>query len=128
MKAADQRAIASGTPEAVLVERAGAAVARHAIRVLGGTYGRRVVVVCGKGNNGGDGRIAATALAAWGARVDIVDLADPVDAQAERQFRRADCIVDAMFGTGFRGPVAGTAAEIVALIASASATGARVVA
>ena len=59
MKAADQRAIALGTAETILVERAGAAVARHAVRMLGGTYGRRVVVVCGKGNNGADGLVAA---------------------------------------------------------------------
>ena len=42
-------------PVDVLIGRAGAAVARQAVRMLGGTYGRRVVVVAGKGNNGNDG-------------------------------------------------------------------------
>ena len=79
MAEADRRAIAAGTPEAVLVERAGAAVARHAARMLGGTYGRRVVVVCGKGNNGADGLVAARRLAARGVGVDELPLADGVD-------------------------------------------------
>ena len=39
-----------------LVERAGAAVARAALAMLGGAYGRRVVVLAGSGNNGADGR------------------------------------------------------------------------
>ncbi len=50
--------------EAVLVERAGTAVATWALRLLGGSYGRRVVVVAGKGNNGADGRVAAERLRA----------------------------------------------------------------
>ena len=45
-------------PVDVLVERAGRAVARAAVDMLGGAYGRRVVVVAGKGNNGADGRVA----------------------------------------------------------------------
>ena len=50
---------AAPEPVAVLIERAGAAVARAALDLLGGAYGRRVVVVAGKGNNGADGRAAA---------------------------------------------------------------------
>ena len=55
---AEMAAIDAAAPEPVdvLIERAGAAVARSARRMLGGTYGRRVVVVAGKGNNGNDGR------------------------------------------------------------------------
>ena len=48
MAAADRRAIDAGTPEPVLVERAGRAVAWDARRLLGGCYGRRVVVLAGK--------------------------------------------------------------------------------
>ena len=54
--------------------RAGRAVAWRARAVLGGTYGRRVVIVCGKGNNGGDGLITAAALREWGVAVDVVPL------------------------------------------------------
>ena len=50
-----------------LIDRAGRAVARVAIRMLGGTYGRRVVVLAGPGNNGADGRVAGHHLARRGA-------------------------------------------------------------
>src|SRR3989442_14392579 len=55
MRAADDAAIRSGTPGAELMERASYACSVTALRMLRGAYGRRVVVVCGKGNNGGDG-------------------------------------------------------------------------
>jgi yjeF C-terminal region, hydroxyethylthiazole kinase-related/yjeF N-terminal region len=121
MRAADARTILAGTPEVVLMERAGRAVARRVRHVLGGTYGRRVAVICGKGNNGGDGRVAAAALRAWGARVELIDLAaldtaDGVAANVRRSMARADAIVDAMYGTGMRGALDGAAAELVALV------------
>ena len=53
---------AAPEPVEVLIGRAGAAVARAALDMLGGSYGRRVVVVAGKGNNGNDGRDAARRL------------------------------------------------------------------
>ena len=111
----DAAAIAGGVSEATLVERAGGAVARGARRLLGGTYGRRVVIVCGKGNNGADGRVAGRRLAAWGSRVVRFDLAGrsgpALDrAGLERALGRADLAVDAMFGTGFQGPLGGDAA------------------
>jgi hydroxyethylthiazole kinase-like uncharacterized protein yjeF len=113
MKAADQRAIAAGTPEAVLVERAGAAVARHAVRMLGGTYGRRIVVVCGKGNNGADGLVAARLLRARGTGVEVVTLgSNTLVADLVRALSRADLVIDAMYGTGFRGVLEGDAAII----------------
>jgi NAD(P)H-hydrate epimerase len=100
MRAADAAAQAE-VSESTLVERAGTAVATAALRLLGGAYGRRVVVVAGKGNNGADGRVAAARLRRRGARVEVVDVAsapprlgvDPA----------ADLVVDAAFGTGFRG-------------------------
>ncbi|MFM8305276.1 MAG: NAD(P)H-hydrate dehydratase [Actinomycetota bacterium] len=110
MRAADRRAIASGTPESVLMDRAGRAVAWAARQRLGRTYGARVVVACGPGNNGGDGRVAARVLRGWGARVDVVDVGSGVDAAAlVRRVGRADLVVDAMYGTGFRGEMAGDA-------------------
>jgi ADP-dependent NAD(P)H-hydrate dehydratase / NAD(P)H-hydrate epimerase len=120
MAARDSAAIAGGVSEATLVDRAGGAVARGARRVLGGTYGRRVVVVCGKGNNGADGRVAARRLAAWGARVDRFDLAGIDRPALIRALERADLAVDAMFGTGFRGALEGDAAFVAGAMTSAA--------
>ena len=95
MKAVDRSA---PEPVEVLVQRAGSAVARAALDLLGGTYGRRVVVVAGKGNNGADGRVAAERLRRRGVRVSVIDTAD----QPER-VPPSDLVIDAAFGTGFRG-------------------------
>jgi NAD(P)H-hydrate epimerase len=86
-------------PVDVLVARAGEAVAAAAVDMMGGTYGRRVVVVAGKGNNGADGRHAAGLLARRGVRVTVVDAADA----PERLPEHLDLVVDAAYGTGFRG-------------------------
>lgn len=87
---------ASPVPVEQLIERAGRAVARAAVRLLGGTYGRRVVVVAGPGNNGNDGRIAARML---GARGVVVTVIDPTATSVPP----CDLVIDAAFGTGFRG-------------------------
>ena len=81
-----------------LIERAGSAVAWTALRMLGGAYGRRVVVLAGAGNNGNDGRVAARRLAAKGVRVHVIDVAD-----APAVLPECDLVIDAAFGTGFRG-------------------------
>ncbi len=120
---ADRATIAAGTPSAVLVHRAGQAVARAVRTLLGGVYGRRVVVVCGKGNNGADGLVAARALSDWGVRVDVFRLADGWSpARFARALGRADAAVDAMYGTGFRGVLDGDAATVASAFAHASAT------
>lgn len=85
-------------PVAVLIERAGGAVAHEALRLLGGGYGRRVVVIAGKGNNGNDGRAAARVLRRRGVRVTVI-AADSGDSMLPP----ADLIIDAAYGTGFRG-------------------------
>ena len=101
MHAADRAAILAGTPEVVLMERAAGAVARAAVSMLGGTYGRRVVVVCGPGNNGGDGRIAAAMLARRGVRAVVFPTGAGLDRVAfARELARADLAIDAMYGTG----------------------------
>jgi hydroxyethylthiazole kinase-like uncharacterized protein yjeF len=82
----------------VLIGRAGAAVARAAIEMLGGTYGRRVVVITGKGNNGNDGREAARRLRARGVAVVEIDAASLPDGVPS-----CDLVIDAAYGTGFRG-------------------------
>jgi len=93
---------ASPEPLPVLVERAGAAVAHHALDLLGGAYGRRVVVLAGKGNNGADGRAAAVRLRRRGVRVEVIDAVD-----APVHLRGVDLVIDAAYGTGFRGEYVG---------------------
>lgn len=136
MAAADEAAIAAGTPADVLMDRAGRAVARAILDVAGHRYGLRVAVVCGKGNNGGDGFVAARALLRHGASVNVFAVGDvePGDGAAGRHLSRwkaaggrverfnpdmlddADVVVDALFGTGFRGPVRGEAESVIAAI------------
>jgi NAD(P)H-hydrate epimerase len=89
---------AASDPVEVLIERAGAAVARAALQMLDGGYGRRVVLLAGKGNNGNDGRVAARLLARRGVRVIELDAATPPAA-----IPTADLVIDAAYGTGFRG-------------------------
>ena len=85
-------------PVEVLIGRAGTAVARTAVAMLGGSYGRRVVVVAGKGNNGNDGREAARRLTERGVRCQIFDAAS-----APAVLPPADLVIDAAYGTGFTG-------------------------
>jgi NAD(P)H-hydrate epimerase len=116
MGEADRKTIAAGTPIEVLMDRAGRAVAWQARRLLGGTYGKRVAVVCGKGNNGGDGLVAARVLRGWGVRVDVLELATGVEHGAvERAVGRVDLLIDAMYGTGFQGALEGAAARTAEL-------------
>jgi ADP-dependent NAD(P)H-hydrate dehydratase / NAD(P)H-hydrate epimerase len=89
---------AAAEPVETLIGRAGAALARDALAWLGGTYGRRVVVVAGKGNNGADGRDAAERLRRKGVRVEVVDAAE-----APPRLPPCDLVIDAAYGTGFRG-------------------------
>lgn len=85
-------------PLEVLIERAGAAVARAAVQMLGGSYGKRVVVIAGKGNNGADGRVAARRLAVRGVHVDVLDAA-----HLPSRVPECDLVIDAAYGIGFRG-------------------------
>jgi len=127
----DRESQARGIAAASLMERAGREVARAATAVAGGVSGRRAVVLCGKGNNGGDGLVAARHLGRWGIRTSVVMLEPPeslkqpvaasfrqlveTDARVRpfspatlaRELGRADVAIDAIFGTGFRGPPEG---------------------
>jgi NAD(P)H-hydrate epimerase len=96
MRAADE---AAGDAIDVLIDRAGAHVARVALDMLGGAYGRTVNVVAGPGNNGADGRVAAARLRARGVVVREIDALRPPAALPP-----ADLVIDAAFGSGFRGP------------------------
>ena len=134
MARADRATIEAGTPVDVLMDRAGRAVARAAIRMAGGRNGRRALVVCGKGNNGGDGFVAARRLAREGLGVTCLVTFDATEANGApahhlRLLREAgvvprpfsptvieesfDVVVDAIFGTGFSGTPKGAAAEAI---------------
>ncbi len=99
MREADRRASES-LPPGTLVNRAGAAVGRAALRMLGAAYGRRVVVVAGPGNNGADGRVAALWLSHRGVSVSVFDQAA---LGAQEELPPCDLVIDAAFGTGFHG-------------------------
>jgi hydroxyethylthiazole kinase-like uncharacterized protein yjeF len=98
MRAAEER---SGVPEAVLIDRAATAVARRASQLLGGTYGARVLVVAGKGNNGADALLAGAKLAARGAAVDVErPLGGPREGRGARG--TYDLVIDGVLGVGGR--------------------------
>jgi ADP-dependent NAD(P)H-hydrate dehydratase / NAD(P)H-hydrate epimerase len=127
-----------GVPSLMLMEKAGTAVAESVMSEY--PEATRIGVVCGKGNNGGDGFVAARILHGRGREVHIVLLADPAELKgdAAEMFRRmgltpilaksqedfevsnvkavfeADVLVDAILGTGFRPPVSGLYAVAIA--------------
>jgi NAD(P)H-hydrate epimerase len=109
MRAAEERY--PNYPDSVpeLMERAGAAVAREAM--LAYPAATRFACVCGGGSNGGDGRVAARALRDAGHVADEVD--DGLDAY--------DVVIDALFGTGFRGAPRTDAAEVIERINASAA-------
>ena len=140
MRAIDDYAIGKlGIPSLTLMENAGAGVAQGIIKHIfdGNPQGKKVAILCGPGNNGGDGFVVARHLADVGAAVTVY-LIGPVsrlkgDARtsadrAERQgikpvvidetdrppdLSKNDLIVDAIFGTGFHGGISGIAARLI---------------
>lgn len=150
MSAIDRAAIEGfGIPALTLMDRAGRAVA-EAAEALAAPRGR-IVVVCGGGNNGGDGYVAARLLRGTGRDAEVVALvrADrlshdaravreqaeragvPIDDQGELLSFEAgpgDVVVDAIFGTGLARAPEGAFAEAIARILSLRARGARVLA
>ena len=103
---------ASSEPLDVLIQRAGSAVAWEARKLLNGTYGKRVVVLAGKGNNGDDGRVAASYLRKWG--VKSIEYS-PKD--APNDLPTCDLVIDAAYGTGIRGEYVAprTNAQVIAV-------------
>jgi NAD(P)H-hydrate epimerase len=152
MAALDRRAAEEfGVPTLLLMEAAGRRVAEAAARLVDGTS-PRVVIVAGKGNNGGDGLVAARAMAAAGWRPVVLLLARDADVTGDAgtnltiarragievanldstsvpglrpTLAGADLVVDAIFGTGFRGPVVGLTAKAIEAI---NACGRRILA
>ncbi len=130
MRSTDARAIEDGVSSLELMERAGAGLARITAQYC---PDGRILVVCGKGNNGGDGFVAARHLASWGHDVAVALVAEPsqlagdalvnferlpVDATEfnSEEARNNDCIVDALLGTGFTGVLREPIAEVIAAI------------
>jgi ADP-dependent NAD(P)H-hydrate dehydratase / NAD(P)H-hydrate epimerase len=118
-----------------LMEVAGWQLAQFVDRFLGGVAGRRVLVVAGSGNNGGDALVAGRFLHQRGAtvQVSIVPSTDreSLAARHEVTIRRlgltvaqapegidatADLIIDGLLGTGIRPPLRKLAAEIIAAV------------
>lgn len=139
-----------GIPSIVLMENAARGAAEVAQRMVRGVPRARVVVVCGTGNNGGDGFAVARhlALAGWRVRAVLVGEAHRLTEDARtnhdvlvrmgvevppfdpgaRGFGRCDLVIDAIFGTGLTRAVEGVAARAIERINAARARGTRVLA
>lgn len=127
---------AAAGPQPPLMERAGLGVARLARAVA--PQAARVAVICGPGNNGGDGFVAARLLAAAGLDVHVQAIGDrarlPPDAAAalaalaaagvavhEQPPPRCDLAIDAVFGIGLARPPADAAAAAIRWLADTEA-------
>ncbi len=108
MREADRRTIAAGTPGEVLMERAGTRVVEAIEREFAPLAAQRVVIFCGKGNNGGDGLVIARLLEGRVAALQVVRVDSAIAAG-----RDATIVVDALLGTGFRGVAEGRYAELI---------------
>lgn len=132
IKQADERAFEHGTTPEVLMERAALALtARLEIEA-----GSSVLVVCGRGDNGGDGWIIARELHRIGYEVFVWSpLGEPKSTAAKLHVaaskqvvsvldspRRTDYVIDALFGVGLDGPVTGIAREVISWIRDQEAT------
>jgi NAD(P)H-hydrate epimerase len=98
MRASDAWAIEEqGVPQEDLMERAALGLARVTAAAAGSGPIR---IVAGKGNNGGDGRVAARLLAEDGHEVEVIDGTSPFDPE---RLAGSGAVVDALLGTGFEG-------------------------
>jgi hydroxyethylthiazole kinase-like uncharacterized protein yjeF len=139
VRAADQAAIAAGTPGFELMLRAGRAVARE---IAARWSVRPVLVMCGPGANGGDGYIVAKTLQEGGWPVRVAGLvqpsaldgdaamaagewAGPVESLGGKVFEGVGLIVDALFGAGLDRPLE---ARVQTMLRAAERTGAPIVA
>lgn len=118
MRALEARSEQAGVSTAELMERAGLAVALEVRRLLEGVAGRRVVVLVGPGNNGGDGLVAARHLTAWGAEVTLWRSSE---GSLGPDIARAELILDAVLGTGRSRPLGGAIKEALDTVRAAKA-------
>ena len=100
MRQLDARTVAAGTPSAVLMERAGRAVAQLAGEFLRQHNAREVLLLAGKGNNGGDAIVAARFLTAAGFAPTLITFD-----QLTGELPAAPLIIDGLLGTGLTGEV-----------------------
>ena len=124
VRAAEQ-VLLDALPDGTLMQRAATGLATACAGLLPHVYGSRVVLLVGSGNNGGDALFAGAWLAARGARVDAVLLADRVHDHGLAALRRsggrvvdavpgrADLVVDGILGIGGRGGLRPAAAAVV---------------
>jgi hydroxyethylthiazole kinase-like uncharacterized protein yjeF len=132
IRAAEQAAIAAGTSEPTLMERAGAALAEAARRFVGP---RDTLILCGPGNNGGDGYVAARLLAEAGFAVRIAALADPTTDAANTarsgwtgpvsaldDAEPAALLIDCLFGTGLKRALEPAVSERLSYLVTQSGT------
>ena len=132
MRAADAAAISSGITGRELMERAGAAVAEAAMAQWAG---RPAFVLCGPGNNGGDGFVAARRLRAAGVPVRLAllgerhrlagdaagaasDWTGATEPMSPDLLNEPDFLIDALFGAGLDRPLAGVSRAVVEAIAA----------
>src|ERR671932_2045426 len=133
MARADGDAQRLGIPSGILMERAGVGMAQAALERFGPLAGRRVLVVAGGGNNGGDGFVVARELHRAGAEVTVfatkegyegdpkvnLDILGNLNVrfigldEYEEELQKADLVVDALLGTGFKGEVREDVAELI---------------
>jgi len=127
MSAADRAAIEAGTPGIALMERAGQAVADAIVERF---RPRPALVLCGPGNNGGDGYVVARLLKSRGWPVEVRALGEPATQDAQAAQARWDgltkplngalgeaLVVDALFGAGLVRPLDGPAASAATQLA-----------
>jgi ADP-dependent NAD(P)H-hydrate dehydratase / NAD(P)H-hydrate epimerase len=117
-------------PDGALMQRAAAGLATSVIDLLGGAYGRTVLLLVGSGDNGGDALYAGAMLARRGARVEAVAVADEIHQPGLAALRAAggrlvaldvrrtaDVVVDGIVGIGGRPGLRDRAAEAVRAVA-----------
>lgn len=132
MAAADRAAIEAGTPGVELMERAGQAVADAVAQRF---RPQPALVLCGPGNNGGDGYVVARLLKQRGWPVEVRALGEPATRDAQAMSARWDgptkplngdldgaLVIDALFGAGLSRPLDGAAAGAAALLANRPGT------
>src|SRR6185369_9206908 len=130
MRAAEQAAIDGGANVEELMERAGAALAEATYRFAGPL---NTLILCGPGNNGGDGYVAARHLAERGVDVRVAALAEPKSDAAKwarskwagevevlgEAIAPAPLLIDALFGTGLKKGLENSAKEQFLRLSSA---------